>query len=84
MNNPQKKKYCETHRWDLAFCAYIDRHDESCMVCGCGGLCDSTERCPMARKATMADRDDAIWYHLQRLPDAPTMRPVVTEDRKYR
>jgi len=40
-------QFCETHRRPIGQCDLID---PSCLVCGCGGLCDSTEPCPMRRK----------------------------------
>ena len=42
-----EQTYCETHKRKLGFCRY---GDPSCMVCGCGGLCDSTEPCPMQKR----------------------------------
>lgn len=43
----REETYCEEHRRKLVECRY---GDASCMVCGCGGLCDSKVRCPMARR----------------------------------
>lgn len=41
------KTQCETHKRPLVQCRPLD---PSCMVCGCGGLCDSKEPCPMATR----------------------------------
>lgn len=35
--------HCETHRQKLGHCP---PGDPACMVCGCGGLCDSKVPCP--------------------------------------
>jgi hypothetical protein len=39
--------YCETHKRTLGLCR---PGDVACMVCGCGGLCDSKEPCPMQKR----------------------------------
>ncbi len=36
--------HCETHKRKLGECR---PGDAACMVCGCGGLCDSKLPCPM-------------------------------------
>jgi len=46
-NMPALPPYCETHKRGLRECS---ADDASCAVCGCGGLCDPKERCPMARR----------------------------------
>lgn len=39
--------HCETHEQKLDHCR---PGDPACMVCGCGGLCDSKLPCPMQRR----------------------------------
>ena len=39
--------HCETHKRKLGRCRPCD---PACMVCGCGGLCDSKLPCPMQKR----------------------------------
>ena len=48
-----KAPYCEEHHQGIGHCT---SGDPACRVCGCGGLCDSGIRCPMARPPTNEER----------------------------
>lgn len=41
------RTFCEEHRRIIGLCR---PGDPACMVCGCGGLCDSKHRCAMAKR----------------------------------
>jgi hypothetical protein len=43
----RERTWCETHKRYLCHCAPLDA---ACLVCGCGGLCDSKLLCPMCHR----------------------------------